>query len=266
MKSLRLLILLLFGISVFSLQLFSQGAPRTFRVLNLAGKITSLTSDGTGQGAMLYFDSDAGKPVTVPVPAGQFPRARPIPPGGELKLYRYEMAPADTPPEAIIACCRVAVAAGKPRKVFVATVRIPAGYERALVILTPAPGDDPRGKLDTHVYDGSPGIHKSDTVLVFNATPSDVALKLGENILEIPARGVRIGPFIGEEGAIQVKLGLRSPGGDWKLALTTVHSARPGYRVLAVIRPLTDDPRTPPVLNLDYEYAPPQGPLLARKP
>lgn len=247
----RSLLLFVCSVGLLSVRAASPAPEHTFRILNLAGELIGLNADGTQHGAMLYFDTPDSRRVLVPVPFGKFPRARPIPPGGKLALYRFELAPADTPLESVMPCCRAAVAAGKPKKTWIATATIPPGQDRSLVILTAAAN----GRIQASVVDDSLGLRGRDTILAFNALARPAALSLGKHTLEIPARNALAGPFVGDDGAIPVKLGLRTDDGGWRLALNTVYSARPGYRVLAVIRnPAGTDSGATPILSLDYEY------------
>lgn len=111
---------------------------RTFRILNLAGEIAGLDPEGGRQDAVLYYKTPDG-PRPAPVPSGDYSSAYPVPPDGEIAIFRFEMAPPGTPMEEIMPCCRAAVAAGKPRKVFIIRSSIPADCQRTLVTLSTAP-------------------------------------------------------------------------------------------------------------------------------
>jgi hypothetical protein len=211
----------------------TEAPTRTFRVLNLAHELGAGSEADRLPTQSLSYNAPGGERF-FSVTAGSPSRPLPFPTSGILDLSRSS-------PDA------------QTDKTPLARVRLPDTGSHTLVILSPAAQPVPGHLVEALAYNDAPTRRGPDTILAFNATPYPAALRLGEEVLQIDPGDSKIAPFRGKEGSLLLQLGLRQPDGTWKLVARHTCSARPGYRVLAVIHLR---PGTGPDITLDYEYTP----------
>ena len=165
----------------------------------------------------LFYEVKKKQPLQIVGACGSLSKPMPMPTDQVLDIYRTILPPPAAPPGT------------EPLKQVLASVRMPAGFAQAIILLLPA-GDAKTGTLRAAAFGDSYQTHPRQTVRVFNLSALEVGLKIGASLQSFPAGQNGIMPWVGgEENVVAYRIVYRH-GGDWVLAGANERAARPNLR------------------------------------
>lgn len=142
-----------------------------------------------------------------------------------------------------------------------ATLPLPAGLERAILVLAPNPGEG-----DAYVglwLDDSPESRPENTITLHNLASMPVALRIGSEQVQLQPRESHGQGFTASERAVMIQAAIRR-GERWERVISDPQPVKQGFRILVILRDgrrLADGSREALDRVTFYDYSrPPKAP------
>lgn len=165
----------------------------------------------------VFFEPRNNQEIQIRGATGSLSAPYPMPTDRQLAIYRKIQPPPAAP------------AGTKPARQILASVKIPSGCAKAIVLLFPA-GDVKTGTLRAVVFEDSYQRHPRQSVRLFNLSAAEVGLKLGgERMSVLPAQNGVLRWTAGQENVISWQIASHK-GDSWVLASAQERAVRPNLR------------------------------------
>lgn len=171
---------------------------------------------GTEQ-PQLFYEARKNHPTEILGALGSLSSAFPMPAAREFEIYRKILPPADAPPGT------------EPLKQVLASVKIPSGFGKAIILLLPA-GDAKTGTLRVAAYGDSYQLHPRQTVRVFNLAAVEIGLKVNGTLESFKAGQDGVMPWVGGPAHVVVYQTAVRSGDQWRVVGTNERAVRPNLR------------------------------------